>query len=325
MITGKQLDAKRDALAYFIQNASALGSAGGGALPLLPGRLPPGDVLGIGLGVRSTDGMGLAGEEVVRVYVTAKDAVCGVPERFGDLPTDLIEVGDIVASALVPTGQRRGRHRPTSCGVSIGHPKVTGGTLGCRVRRANGTLFILSNNHVLAACNAAFVGDAIVQPGTMDGGTTPYDDIATLAPFRSLDFSGAANEFDAAIAELSNPNDVESDIVDIGPPGKIPVPAVELQSVRKHGRSSGHTVGVIVDVSASIWASYGLRRAWFDDQIAIEGVGAAHFSIQGDSGALIVDAVSLAPVALLFAGSSKGLTFGNPIEPILVHYGVSID
>ena len=53
------------------------------------------------------------------------------------------------------------------------------------------------------------------------------------------------------------------------------------------------------------------------------GIGAAPFSRGGDSGSLIVDAVTLEPVALLFAGGDS-LTFANPIDLVLQHYGITI-
>ena len=56
-----------------------------------------------------------------------------------------------------------GRVRPCPGGFSIGHPRVTAGTLG-GVVAINGTFgFILSNNHVLAATNAGAVGDNIFR------------------------------------------------------------------------------------------------------------------------------------------------------------------
>jgi hypothetical protein len=47
------------------------------------------------------------------------------------------------------------------------------------------------------------------------------------------------------------------------------------------------------------------------------------FSDGGDSGSLVVDAVTRRAVALLFAGGS-GSTFASPIEPVLARFGVEI-
>lgn len=324
-IQAQRVKAKKAALAYFGASVSGVGFSTGAGSGRGATTLPIGNVIGVGLGARSTESMGVAGEDVVRVYVGSKDALTAtVPTHFGDLPTDVVEVGDVMVTALLTTGQRFGRHRPSSCGVSVGHPSVTVGTLGCRVKKG-GSCYILSNNHVLADSNLASLGDAILQPGSYDGGKSPADEIAGLTDFQTIRFGGAANDFDAAIAELNDPTDLESDIIDIGPSGKVPRAAMLYESVRKHGRTTGHTVGVVVDTSVSLWIGYGKQRAWFQDQIAIQGVGAAHFSAGGDSGSLIVDAVDLEPVALLFAGSSSGLTFGNPILPVLNHFKVTID
>ena len=57
---------------------------------------------------------------------------------IGDVPTDVVAVGDVTVFA-----------RPVLCGVSVGHVDVTAGTLGCLVRlEADDAPHILSNNHV---------------------------------------------------------------------------------------------------------------------------------------------------------------------------------
>ena len=70
-------------------------------------------------------------------------------------------------------------------GVSTGHPDITAGTIGARV--TDGTnVYALSNNHVYANKNLAVIGDAVIQPGTFDGGSSPADDIGTLADFEPI-------------------------------------------------------------------------------------------------------------------------------------------
>lgn len=330
MLTHAQSDAKKDAIAYFRKSpmaaATAIGGAAGGAISK--------NIIGLGIGAKVTAGTVLSGQDAVRVYVRVKmprnqiQENHIVPQRFGTLPTDVVEVGNVTVFQSLQTWQRFGRHRPISCGVSVGHPNVTAGTLGCLVEK-NGSHYILSNNHVLADSNAAQVGDRIIQPGAADGGVPPNDEIATLEPCKSIDFTGQPNEIDAAIAKVGTDTQqvVEPEIIDIGKPGRNPKTAQLYQSVRKHGRTTGHTVGVVMDISANLWVSYRVgnrnQSAWFEDQIAIQGVGAAPFSQPGDSGSLIVDAVDLEPVALLFAGGSM-LTFANPIDKVLNHYGVTV-
>ncbi|NOZ52632.1 MAG: hypothetical protein GXP08_05725 [Gammaproteobacteria bacterium] len=104
-----------------------------------------------------------------------------IPSTLNGLATDVVQSGVIRAQ------QFNGRYRPAPGGVSIGHADITAGTLGCLVKK-NGGLFILSNNHVLANSNAAQRGDAILQPGPIDGGTLPADLIAHLEDFVKIDF-----------------------------------------------------------------------------------------------------------------------------------------
>lgn len=100
------------------------------------------------------------------------------------------------------------------------------------------------------------------------------------------------------------------------------MPASEFQSVRKQGRTTHHTVGIITDLSADIRVRYGAEIALFENQISISGINGP-FSAGGDSGSLIVDAVSCRPVALLFAGGGN-ITFASPIQGVLDRFDVDI-
>jgi hypothetical protein len=276
------------------------------------------NILGVGYGAKVTVGAAVQGEVALRVYVRSKQPLSAlradesIPPVLNGIPTDVVAVGD-VAAAYPP---------PVDCGVSVGHTKITAGTLGCLVQKANvsaGSRYILSNNHVLANCNSCATGDDTIEPGPGDGGTIP---IANLSAWEPLQFGGPVNHMDAAIAEVINVPDVHPDIRTIGRIAHpVMLPSL-YQSVRKHGRTTLHTVGVIMDVSADLWVGYGVNRAWFEDQIAVAGVGGV-FSAPGDSGSLIVDAVKRQPVGLLFAGGIA-LTFANPITPILARFNVEI-
>ena len=87
-------------------------------------------------------------------------------------------IGEVTKRAAVPWYQKM--TRPLRIGASIGHFKITAGTLGGFVRsRDDSTMLILSNNHVLANENKAKKGDAIIQPGPFDGGQDPRGKSAT--------------------------------------------------------------------------------------------------------------------------------------------------
>ena len=324
-LTPRQKTAKNQAKQYFLSPIHAQTAAIGGVINSFSFET---NVIGIGIGPKIV-GNSVEAQEAVRVYVrvkiprtelTANDVI---PPNFGNLPTDVIEIGDVTAFPVTKTWDRQKRNRPTSCGVSVGHPNITAGTLGCLVEKNNDT-YILSNNHVLADCNQAAFGDKIIQPGKADSGSSPSEDIATLSDWKPLDFTGNPNDIDAAIAKLDDVATVEQEIIDIGSPLKITASAALYQSVRKHGRTTGHTVGVITDLSVDIWVSYGVNgRAWFENQLGITGIYGQMFSQGGDSGSLIVDAVTLNPVGLLFAGGN-GITFANRIDDVLSHFNVQI-
>jgi hypothetical protein len=108
-----------------------------------------------------------------------------IPGELDGVRTDVFEVGQIRA-----LDSPMDRFRPViPSGVSIGHYKVTAGTLGTIVTdRTSGEKLILSNNHVLANSNDALVGDAILQPAAMDGGQNPGDMVARLLRFIPLQY-----------------------------------------------------------------------------------------------------------------------------------------
>ncbi|MGH9054712.1 MAG: hypothetical protein ACRDYY_02395 [Acidimicrobiales bacterium] len=275
------------------------------------------NIVGLGFGAKMTSGSGTE-DLALRVYVRTKLPLSDlpraivVPAQVNSIPTDIVAVGDIRAFG-----------RPTTSGVSVGHYRITAGTAGCITEGAvaSSDPLILSNNHVLANSNDAQIGDPILEPGPMDGGD-PNSPIGHLSDLESIRFAGPANEYDAAIASLANPADMTPDIPKIGRVNNPPVLANLYQSVRKYGRTTRHTVGVVVDLSADINVRYGAQLAAFDNQLAIVGVGGA-FSDGGDSGSLIVDAVTRHPVALLFAGGG-GTTFGSPIDAVLTRFGIRI-
>ena len=285
------------------------------AASLLSSIPPEANIRGVGFGAKVTSGAGID-TAAVRVYVRAKQPKRLlsenelVPSEINGVPTDVIAVGEIFAAAV-------------ACGVSVGHVNVTAGRLGCLVKRAaaSGKRFILSNNHVLANANNAKKNDAILQPGKIDGGVPPA--IAKLTDFEPLHFDGTPNLIDAAIAELVDVTSVAPELMVIGSIVPPVSGASVYQSVRKHGRTTLHTVGVIMDIAADINVGYeGGRVAAFHDQLAVTGVGGA-FGDRGDSGSLVVDAVSRRAVGLVVA-VAQGLTYCNPIEAVLARFGVDI-
>ncbi|MBW4437876.1 MAG: S1 family peptidase [Pleurocapsa minor GSE-CHR-MK-17-07R] len=156
-------------------------------------------VVGVGIGHKETNGV-YSDDLAVVVLVDRKRPLAAIhdedliPRDLEGMRTDVIEVGDLKANLVnQPTKPpQQGRFRPViPSGVSVGHYKVTAGTLGTLVKdKVTGELLVLSNNHVLANCNDAQVGDAVLQPAAMDGGISPADVVAKLTRYIQLGYIG---------------------------------------------------------------------------------------------------------------------------------------
>lgn len=278
------------------------------------------NVVGLGFGLKITEGKAVADQDALRIYVREKltrssmtDAET-IPSYVNGLPTDIVPLGDLVAAV-----------RPQPCGVSIGHHAITAGTLGCLVRRDGDQegFYILSNNHVLADCDRAKVGDLILEPGPYDGGKL-NDPIAELTDFEPI-MNGNTVTFDAAIARLLKPDSVTRDIKGIGNVQLPPKQAFNNQPVLKCGRTTNLTEGRIVGLDEDVRVRYGKRRVEFEGQLAIDGINGP-FSKPGDSGALVVETDTKNPVGLFFAVDLGGVgtSFANYIDVVLARFGVEI-
>ena len=243
-----------------------------------------------------------------------------------------VRVIGVVRALTAPTPEHlQQRVRPLVPGLSVAHPDVTAGTLGGFVRRPGAEgLLALSNNHVLAAGDAATEGDPVLQPGPADGGTSG-DRVGTLTAFARLGERPGAR-VDAAVAALepgvaADPSGFPGGALD----GAVAaVDDVEPgEEVEKVGRTTAHTRGRITAVELDgVGVRYDDVVHTFDDQIEVEGRSGA-FSAGGDSGSVIWRARDRAPLGLLFAGSEVGgsagggVTFANPLATVLDVLGVT--
>ena len=240
-----------------------------------------------------------------------------------EVPFEIFEVGDVRAFTNIRASG------PCPPGYSIGHSRVTAGTLGCLLEHSSdpSVRYILSNNHVLAASNRGRKGDPILQPGRHDGGTIA-DAIATLEAFEPLEYV-STNSVDAAIALVGNndfPPDEWSQLVKPGIPGIGNISGfadpVDGMHVCKVGRSTNLTYGRIVNSHVPIVEpNYGpgLGILTFIDQIRTTPM-----ATDGDSGSVLVDVDTLKIVGLLFSGSDL-VTYFNPIKRVLSILAAKLD
>ena len=252
------------------------------------------------------------GDPCLTVYVESKldkwliDTDELIPSTIGNFKTDVIESGTIMAGSLVETTRRQ---RPVQGGLSVGHYKITAGTIATCVKDITPSIgktprfYILSNNHVLANSNDASLGDAILQPGPYDGGLNPINFAA-----------GSTNLVDAAIAE-GDFNVLNREINWIGYCNGTALASVGM-IVQKCGRTTAHSTGKVQAINGTINVNYGGGRvARFVNQIITSDMSAG-----GDSGSLVLNMQNQA-VGLLFAGSSI-ITIVNPIAPVMSSLGI---
>ena len=144
---------------------------------------PRANVRGLGVGCKWSEGCPtgepalviLVNQKVGKEQLTKADMV---PATLQGMRTDVLAVGEVFAGNNdVGVQTLAKRLRPAEGGYSVGHFKITAGTIATcvydvlpggstSVTPAHGVgipprVYILSNNHVLANVNAAAIGDAI--------------------------------------------------------------------------------------------------------------------------------------------------------------------
>ncbi|MDN5312427.1 MAG: hypothetical protein PWQ68_1400 [Thermoanaerobacteraceae bacterium] len=308
------------------------------------------NVVGIGMGYKIVRGR-ITNKPAVMVLVKKKfpeeqlKSKHIVPKNLNEVPTDVIEVGEI---RLLTS--RTEKARPARPGMSIGHFKITAGTFGAVVKdEKTGETLILSNNHVLANATdgrdgKSAVGDPILQPGAYDGGSMS-DVIAHLERFvpilkntgedrcpvaKSIEKAAnlilkvvkpnyrmqfikntpTHNLIDAAVAKPVKPEYISQEIFDLGSIKGTAEPRIGMV-VKKSGRTSGITSGEIKALDVMLKVMLGpSEEATFYEQILT-----GPMAQPGDSGSIVVDE-NMNAVGLLFAGSDEA-TIINPIVNVM--------
>jgi len=197
-------------------------------------------------------GVGRSLQEVIRVYV--ERWVPEIPAEIAGFPVEVVVSGRFKALSLMPPVlkplERTEKLRPCPGGVSIGHYLISAGTLGVRVFDSlTREKLILSNNHVIANSDSeetvrASLGDPILQPGPIDGGVSPEDDIGYLHRWVRLRELGS-NYVDCAVAKpLESVDDYLADeILDVGLVTAVILEPEVGMAIQKSGRTTGVTSG----------------------------------------------------------------------------------
>jgi len=218
-----------------------------------------------------------------------------------------------------------GNYDPVKGGISIGPCRAVGGyvyvgTLGAIVKdNASGNPLLLSNFHVMCIDNGWHQGDTMAQPGRVDGGNCPANVVGTLQR------AALTSDVDCAVSSLSG-RGYSCEIVDIGKVAGTNTATLGM-AVRKRGRTTGLTYGVVDSISLSVNIDYGdgIGVRTLANQIDIRPDTAHNpaFGDHGDSGSAVVDG-SIKVVGLHFAGSNDGHGIANPIAAVLSALNISM-
>ncbi len=286
---------KRDAVAFAVERATAT-------------LMPRPGIVGTGTAVASD------GSRHIMVFAATKGDAAAVPATINGIPTEVRVIGRVRAFDVYTSA-----YRPiVPCGVSVGNSREnSSGTIACIVVK-HGIRYILSNNHVLARSNDAYVGEPIVQPGRADNYGLPTGQIGVLSAYKKVSFT-SDNLFDAAVARLTTENSYDE--ADQFSPSHTWENAQVGMAVQKVGRTTGLTTGTIAATDVTLKVDYDNgMTATFVNQIFVPD---SNFLQPGDSGSLLVTQNGNHPVGLCFAGGSSG-AFANPIGPVLSYFGVDL-
>ena len=315
----------------------ALASASAGQGP--PGGSPPGldkaiaakekharrmldkpGVVGIGVGLNP------AGKPVIEIYKEKPD-VADVPDDARRRPGRVASrPGVIEPRRCRPTASRD----PCRSASRRAWPSSPPG----RSVRASPTARTSTRSRTTTSSpgvNTASIGDPIIQPGPIeDGGSDPGDRIGTLADYQTIDFNGGTNTMDAAIALTSTGERRDRDArrrlrsaepdhgAGVHRAGGAEVRTHDRAPARRRRRDATSSVDVCYIALVDFCLAGGAVRQ--PDLRSRRARSARRATPARSSSRRAATSRS----ALLFAGGD-GLTIGNPIDPVLQRFGVTID
>lgn len=305
------------------------------------------NVIGVDIADKVTDGKN-TGQLSIVVFVEDKQptsklsAADRVPKEIDGVPTDVQQmtvelqgpsmqlVDDVTPQ--VDTTTYAVLHGGISMGplrsVYLTPPDVTSagyyifaGTLGAMVRdRGNGATMALTNFHVACVNNTWSVGDRMVQPSLLDGGSSSNQ-------FGSLTRATLSDDVDGSVVTVDTGRSTTPSVQDIGDVAGHTAATVGA-AVRKRGRTTELTYGTVISTDFTVTINYGSdvgsRTLHHQIRVQTDTSRSARFSDHGDSGSVVMDNNRMV-VGLLFAGSSDGQwTFANPIQSVLDELNVDL-
>jgi hypothetical protein len=272
---------------------------------------PRHNVVGVGIARKRTKGRDRAvgitfyvRDKITPAQLKRWPARHQLPKKILGVPTDVMEAGE---PELLSNGTQPAR--PARPGGMITVHQSNGmdqfGTFGALVEDEDGRRYVLSNNHVLANFDQNPIGTRVFQP-------EPPFRLARLSVTVPVD-ADFPNDTDCALAKLDSATDARGRLP--APPGPLgsaqPASVDHGTRVAKRGAVTGSTRGIVHSSAFAV----DLAGFKFENLIQIEDDGAP-FCDHGDSGALIVDRETRAPVALLM-GRMGSFNFACSLDRVL--------
>ncbi len=272
--------------------------------------------IGLVLGMRNAVGAPGSDQRVAELKSRLQHEVHDLNAALGMVQQMVMEQGF--------TGWDTTKYRaPLRPGCAIGQRGTNGpGTLGCFVRDAAGSIYILSNLHVLKQAGVG-LGDAeILQPAHLTGGS--YTDVVA-------DYVDGEPLLDASIARVRAGIQVTQELP--GPTGFTisgTTQAYQWQLVKKLGCATGFRRG---EISRALPYVQPMPRPGFtvlNNAIEITRDGNLDtvdlgFQLQGDSGTILCDLQGRVIALMSLGGGSKQQTgIAVLIDPILQRFNVTI-
>ncbi|GEM_PF-6303522 len=262
----------------------------------------------VGLGLRAAEGDQAPKPSIV-LQIAHYAQAFQAPSMLAGLPVHVEEVGKILAGpqpmAAAAAPFTRSFARPP-CGVSIAplHTNYSG-TLGFYVRNQGEPSqrpLMVSCRHVLDPELNGVVGGPDVQQQSFEDGNVSQSAIARLSYAGVLSAGEQAPQADVAAAEVSVAVDPRI-MTGVGSFAPIVMPAVvptPLARVRKSGRTSGATIGLIDLVTTQTRVEYGNGESCLFTDCVTVADNQAPFFLPGDTGALLTSE-TYQPIGMLFA------------------------
>jgi hypothetical protein len=264
----------------------------------------------------------------VHIYLTRSSSklIKSLPDEFDGVPIMGHRMGNITvrpeaAASSTNYGNLYEHGGRIACGSSCAPTSENlSGTLGALVKKTGSdSIYLLSNNHVLAGCNHVPKDQPVLSPSNADGRPTirapaevgrhsDIHEIRTGSP-------NFVNPIDAglALARATNVKMLSSwqgdDAAGYDTPRRTSAP-VSMMNVKKFGRTTELTFGTVeARVTTPMPVTYSAKHfkgvVWFTDVWTIHGPNGA-FALPGDSGSLVVTDDGSSTVGLVFASNSNG-------------------